>query len=100
MHIGLLREVRLCSGQATDRRVSYDLLTTRRFRLTGHKIACVITPGLCASPHCQKFLKVMDLAALAGNTCHKIPYLLKNFADETIACVLSCLQRLAQEANK
>jgi hypothetical protein len=42
----------------------------------------------------------MDLAALAGNTCHKIPYLLKNFADETIACVLSCLQRLAQEANK
>ncbi len=29
----------------------YDHLTTRRFRLTGYKIACLITPGLCAIQH-------------------------------------------------
>jgi len=31
--------------------LSYDRLTTRRFRLTGYKIACLITSGLCAIQH-------------------------------------------------
>jgi len=51
MHIGLLREKDYVL-YGPDRRVSvYDRLTTRRFRLTGYKIACLITSGLCAIQH-------------------------------------------------
>jgi hypothetical protein len=59
MHIGLLRKKKQCSGEARAAVCPYDHLTTRRFRLTGYKIACVITPGLCAIQHFWKFLKVM-----------------------------------------
>jgi len=59
MHIGLLREKDYVLYGPGRRCVSYDHLTTRRFRLTGYKIACLITPGLCAIQHFQKFLKVI-----------------------------------------
>jgi len=61
MHIGLLRKKNSVLVRLQARRFIYDLLTTRRFRLTDDKIACVITPGLCAIQHCRKFPNVTEL---------------------------------------
>jgi len=51
MHIGLLREKDDVLCMARTAVFVYDHLTTRRFRLTGYKIACLTMPGLCAIQH-------------------------------------------------
>jgi hypothetical protein len=50
----------------------YDLQTTRRFRLTGYKIACVRPGVLCASQHCEKFLKVIKQTSVLTTHRHSI----------------------------
>jgi len=63
MHIGLLRKKRQILVRP-GRRLFYDLLTTRRFRLTEYKIACIIMSGLCAIQHFWKFLKFIKTTRL------------------------------------